>query len=367
MFQTVFASIMAFSVPLMGYAGVLSFVQDLFVTNAEAQEVVYHNSQNVPLLAAAISPDPDADKGGPEIVFDTEELAIIPETGILGLLPGEYVAATGKEENIYIVRPGDTISDIATVFGVSTNTIRWRNNIGSKEYIRAGQELRIPPANGVYHKIAKGDTLGGIAKKYSADTDDVKTFNGIVDVSGLQIGKEIFVPGGKGAVTGGSSSSSSPSRTRIITSAPSQIPASELGEWIWPVNGGVVTQGYANTSFANRSGYYKANHHGGVDIGAPRGTEILAAKSGTVSISKTGYNGGYGNYIEIKHPDGTRTRYGHNTKNLVKVGQKVVQGQVIATMGSTGRATGSHVHFEVRDSNGKQLEDNVFYNIYRNY
>jgi murein DD-endopeptidase MepM/ murein hydrolase activator NlpD len=352
----------------MGYAGVLSFVQDLFVTNTKAESVIFHNSQTVPLLAAAISPDPDADKGGPEISIDDEGLAVVPETGILSLLPGEYVAATGKEENIYIVRPGDTISDIAETFGVSTNTIRWRNDIGAKEYIRAGQELKIPPANGVYHKVSKGDTLGGIAKKYSASTDDVKTFNGIVEASGLQVGEEIFVPGGKTTISGGSSSSSTSStRTRIITSAPSQIPADKLGEWVWPVNGGIVTQGYGYTSFARRSGYYKGNFHKGVDIGAPKGTELLAAKSGTVSISKGGYNGGYGNYIEIKHDDGTRTRYGHNSKNLVKVGQRVEQGQVIAYVGSTGRSTGPHVHFEVRDSKGNQLEDNIFYNTYRNY
>jgi murein DD-endopeptidase MepM/ murein hydrolase activator NlpD len=347
----------------MSYAGVFSFVQDLFVTNESAEEVVYHNSQTIPLLAAAISPDPDADKGGPEISFDEGGVAVISETGILSLLPGEYVSSTGKEEGVYIVRPGDTLSHIAELFELRTDTLRWRNGLGVKEYIRAGQDLKIPPADGVYHKIKSGDTLGAIAKKYKANTASVKAHNGIVDASSLKIGQEIFVPGGKGSIS--STSSTKTSKVRILASVPSQIPSSDLGEWMWPVNGGTVTQGYGSTSFAKRSGYYAGDNHGGVDIGAARGTAVVAAKSGVVSMSKWYF--GYGNLVEITHNDGTITRYGHNTSNSVKKGQKVVQGQVIAKVGSTGRATGPHVHFEIRNSSGKQLESNIFYQTYLNY
>ncbi|NCS99617.1 M23 family metallopeptidase [Candidatus Parcubacteria bacterium] len=352
----------------MTYAGVFSFVQSLFITNVEAQDVVYHNSQTIPLLAASISPDPDADKGGPEVSFDETGMFIVAETGLFSLLPGEYVSATGKEENVYIVRPGDTLSHIAELFNVKSETIRWRNDLGAKEYIRAGQDLKIPPADGVYHKIKKGDTLGGIAKAYKAETSAIKTFNGVVDASGLQVGKEIFIPGGKSSVavkTQTSSSSQKSTYVKVLSSVPSQISSDKLGEWMWPVNGGVVTQGYGSTSFANRSGYYKGNNHGGVDIGAPRGTAIVAAKDGVVTMSQWYY--GYGNLVEIKHDDGTITRYGHNTSNSVKKGQRVVQGQVIAKLGSTGRVTGPHVHFEIRDANGKQMEDNVFYQTYLNY
>jgi murein DD-endopeptidase MepM/ murein hydrolase activator NlpD len=361
-FRAVFASFMALSIPAMGYAGVFSFVQDLFVTNASADEVFYHNSQTIPLLAANISPDPDADKGGPEVSFDGDGLALVSESGLLSLLPGEFVSATGKEESIYIVRPGDTLSQIAELFEVKADTIRWRNSLGTKEYIRAGQELKIPPADGVYHKVAKGDTLSGIAKKYSAETSSVKTYNGIVDATGLRIGDEIFVPGGKGTTSSGHVP------VRVVTSVSSSpIPASLLGDYIWPVGGGggTVTQGYGYTSFAARSGYYKNNFHGGVDIGAPTGTDLLAVKAGVVTMSQWYF--GYGNLVEIRHNDGTYSRYGHNSKNLVKKGQKVVQGQVIALVGSTGRSTGPHVHFEVRDKNKNQLESNIFYNSFRNY
>jgi murein DD-endopeptidase MepM/ murein hydrolase activator NlpD len=355
--------LVALSIPAMSYAGVFSFVQDLFITNDQAEEVIYHNSQTVPLLMASISPDPDADKGGPEIYIDDSGVAIISETGILSLLPGEYVSATGKEESIYIVRPGDTLSHISELFSLKTETIRWRNGLGAKEYIRAGQDLKIPPADGVYHKVKSGDTLGAISEKYKSNTSSVKTYNGIIDVSSLKIGQEIFVPGGKSSVP--PTSGTNPSRVRVLANVPSQIPASSLGDWMWPVNGGVVTQGYGSTSFAKRSGYYAGNNHGGVDIGAARGTAIVAAKSGVVTMSQWYF--GYGNLVEIKHNDGTFTRYGHNTSNSVSKGQKVVQGQVIAKLGSTGRSTGPHLHFEIRNSSGKQLESNVFYQTYLNY
>ena len=89
--------------------------------------------------------------------------------------------------------------------------------------------------------------------------------------------------------------------------------------------------------------------HNGVDLAASVGTPIYASAAGTVIISKTGgYNGGYGNYIVIRHDNGTQTLYAHNTENYVGVGETVSQGQTIGTVGSTGRSTGAHVHFEVR-------------------
>jgi len=366
---------LALSIPLLGYAGVLSFVQGLFVSGAEAKEVEYHNSQNIPLLSASISLDPEKDTGGPEIIFDEGEVAIMAEMGMFAPIAGEYISATGKEESVYVVRPGDTISNIAELFKVSSDTIRWRNDIGSKEYLRAGQEILVPPQNGLYHKVAKGDTVASLSKKYGTDSDSIVSWNSAEGDLPLEIGKEIFIPNGKPAVViapaktpaKNTSSTKQSSSVKVVQDVPSQISKDALGEWVWPVNGGIVTQGYGNTSFASRSGYYKADFHGGVDIGAARGTEVLAAKAGTVTLSKTGYNGGYGNYIIITHDDGTSTRYGHNTKNMVKVGQRVVAGQVIGTVGTTGRVTGPHVHFEIRDADGKHLEGNVFYKTYKNY
>ena len=85
-----------------------------------------------------------------------------------------------------------------------------------------------------------------------------------------------------------------------------------------------------------------------MDLAAPTGTPILASAIGEVIISRTGWNGGYGNYVVIAHSNGTQTVYAHNSSNIVYAGQTVVQGQVIGYVGSTGRSTGAHLHFEVR-------------------
>jgi murein DD-endopeptidase MepM/ murein hydrolase activator NlpD len=105
---------------------------------------------------------------------------------------------------------------------------------------------------------------------------------------------------------------------------------------IWPAKG-VLTSGY---------GMRWGRMHKGIDIAAPVGTPIFAAGPGTVLRST--WSGGYGNLVEIQHPDGTITRYGHNSRLIVQAGQQVEQGQLIALMGSTGRSTGPHCHFEVR-------------------
>lgn len=106
--------------------------------------------------------------------------------------------------------------------------------------------------------------------------------------------------------------------------------------YLWPARG-ILTSGY---------GWRWGRMHQGIDVAAPVGTPIVAAAPGVVEFS--GWNsGGYGNMVDIRHPDGNKTRYAHNSRNLVRVGQKVEQGQQIATMGSTGFSTGPHVHFEI--------------------
>lgn len=106
--------------------------------------------------------------------------------------------------------------------------------------------------------------------------------------------------------------------------------------YLWPARG-VLTSGY---------GWRWGRMHRGIDIAAPVGTPIYAAAPGVIEFS--GWNsGGYGNMVDIRHPDGSKTRYAHNSRNLVRVGQQVTQGQQIAEMGSTGYSTGPHVHFEI--------------------
>lgn len=110
---------------------------------------------------------------------------------------------------------------------------------------------------------------------------------------------------------------------------------------IWPAKG-VLTSGY---------GMRWGRMHKGIDIAGPVGTPIFAAGPGIV-LRASWNSGGYGNLVEIQHPDGTVTRYGHNSRLIVQAGQQIQQGQLIALMGSTGRSTGPHCHFEVRPGGG---------------
>ncbi|MEK9185596.1 MAG: M23 family metallopeptidase, partial [Patescibacteria group bacterium] len=89
--------------------------------------------------------------------------------------------------------------------------------------------------------------------------------------------------------------------------------------------------------------------YNGIDIAAPLGTPIMASADGEVIVSRnSGWNGGYGIYIVIRHPNGTQTLYAHNNSNTVSVGDSVKQGETIGYVGRTGKVTGSHVHFEIR-------------------
>ncbi len=125
----------------------------------------------------------------------------------------------------------------------------------------------------------------------------------------------------------------------------------ELGERIMP--GGLpLIGGWISSHFGHRSDPFtgRGAFHAGVDFAGPTGSRVIAVGPGVVSYS--GWKQGYGNVVEITHPTGYVTRYGHNSRNLVQVGRSVQKNDAIAVIGSTGRSTGTHVHFEVlRDGN----------------
>jgi len=127
------------------------------------------------------------------------------------------------------------------------------------------------------------------------------------------------------------------------------LPIPRPGVLLWPVNGGILSQGYGQTAFALQT--YKGHWHNGIDIAAPLGTDIYAAEAGEVifATNQDAYcpRGAYGKVIVVKHNNGLTTLYGHLSQYLVTVGQKVERGQLIARMGKTGWATGSHIHFTV--------------------
>jgi murein DD-endopeptidase MepM/ murein hydrolase activator NlpD len=133
-------------------------------------------------------------------------------------------------------------------------------------------------------------------------------------------------------------------RSQVATGTFNQPTGDRAAELVWPARG----------SLSSRYGRRWGRMHQGIDIAGPTGTPIVAAADGVVVVS--GYSsGGYGNVIDIQHADGSLTRYGHNSRLLASVGQQVKQGQNIAEMGSTGRSTGPHLHFEYHSGSGNAV------------
>ncbi len=138
------------------------------------------------------------------------------------------------------------------------------------------------------------------------------------------------------------------SNSRVATGS-FNAPSDRVTDLVWPARG----------SLSSRYGRRWGRMHQGIDIAGPVGTPIVAAAEGTVIAS--GYSsGGYGNVVDVQHADGSFTRYGHNSRLLVSVGQQVKQGQNIAEMGSTGRSTGPHLHFEYHTGTGSVVNPMVY-------
>ncbi len=276
------------------------------------------NSQTMGLLEGYLNSNP-VSIGGPTIaIVDDTALSAQNDTGTF---VEEGKSGTGQI-TAYVVRSGDTVGSIAEMFGVSANTIMWANDLKSKT-LKVGQELVILPTTGVRHVVKSGDTLQSIAKKYKADIDDVLSYNAVPSNAKLLVGDVIIVPGG----------TVSNVQSAVTVSIGGQTVSA--GYYLRPIRGGVKSQGI--------------HGYNGVDLAAPVGTPIMASADGIVIIAKTsGYNGGYGLYVAIKHANGTQTVYGHMSQVNVAVGESVKQGEVIGAVGNTGHSTGPHVHFEIR-------------------
>jgi len=261
-----------------------------------------------------------------------EGQAYLPSIGPLGTLADidEGIPPT-DQISVYTVREGDSLSEIADMYGVSANTIRWANDLTKNSVIKEGDILVILPVTGVRYTVKKGDTLAGIAKKYGGDSDEIVSYNGLEAGKGLIAGQIIIIPDGDmGAPTPGISVPSGVSSSGRKYEGPSYA-----GYFMRPISGGMRTQGIHGNN--------------AVDLAAPYGTPVYAAAEGRVIVARSsGYNGGYGLYVVIAHPNGTQTLYSHESSLAVSTGQYVNKGDVIGYVGSTGRSTGNHLHFEVR-------------------
>lgn len=316
------------------------------------------------LTAASLDPIPDIDfdygiyDDAPADLTVPGTIALLPGAEEPGI-PGETTPRaprTGIEN--YTVQAGDTISTIAQRFGVDIGTVIWANGLTTRSVIRPGTTLKILPVSGVLHTVKKGDTLSKIALTYDGEVDKIIESNRLASAEALRLGEELIIPGG-------TPPASAPVASRSTVATRPDVPINRIAgkaldiyqeitgksddreapadieedddkpktKLLWPVPGRVITQ-------------YFGWRHTGLDIDGDYKDAIYASEDGTVEVS--GWNsGGYGLQVVISHGNGMKTRYAHASKLFVKPGESVKRGQVIAMVGTTGRSTGTHIHYEV--------------------
>ena len=272
--------------------------------------------------------------GGPDPRF-TQAFEPFPNGPLISGFqdPETKVSEKPRSEIIdYKVQNGDTISAVGQKFGISTDTIRWANDLTSDQ-IKPGQILKILPVSGVSHIVKSGDTLESVAKKYSAEAQAIMDFpfNDVPDDFSLKVAQVLIVPDG--------SPPELPSpvkpKPQYLAKGPASPAFSAPGgaSFIWPTAGS-ITQ-------------YFAWYHPGVDIANRNAPGIAASDSGTVIVAGWPDNSGYGNRVVLDHGNGYTSLYGHMSNIYVSVGESVSRGQLIGQMGSTGRSTGTHLHLEI--------------------
>lgn len=228
----------------------------------------------------------------------------------------------------HVVQKGETLSQIAARYGIDQNTILAANDLVDANLLVPGQKLNILTIPGAVHSVKRGESLWEISRVYRTDMNAIVELNNLEDPGRIRPQQQLIIPGAEAASIGLAM------RTETLVSADGKL----LRNFSWPVTGR-LSSGYGQR--------WGSMHHG-IDIAVPTGTPVRAAAKGRVSFASTGWNGGYGTLVVIDHGNGVETRYAHNSRLAVKVGQTVSRGDIIAYSGNTGRSTGPHVHFEIR-------------------
>lgn len=278
------------------------------------------------LTVAALAAGTDADLGEPASVHVDEGKAVKPVVKVDEvLIPQTQIPTPNAEREkptilIHTVRSGETLWDIANSYGITVSQIVSANNIKNSNRIRVGQELKILTVKGVLHKVAYGESLWEIAQRYGISLVEIIDANKISNPSTIQPGMEIVIPGA----------------TQLLVKDALVVNGQLQKAFDWPVRGRI------SSHFGPRWG----RMHNGLDLAVVTGTPVRAAADGRVTFS--GENGGYGFVVYIDHGNQVETRYAHNSRLVVKAGQQVKRGDIIAYSGNTGISTGPHLHFEIR-------------------
>jgi murein DD-endopeptidase MepM/ murein hydrolase activator NlpD len=311
----------------------------------------------LPLGAPGVVPGPPGNDG-PIIVggLAGPDPEVIQRDFVLGADAAAPVTNRPRELGTYTVVSGDTVFGIALKFGLRPETILWSNYNTLKDnfdLISIGQQFTIPPEDGLIVEVEVGDTIDGLARRYRVDPASIlgEPVNKLSDLNQpLGIGQVIFVPGGE--------------RETVVWQVPKpvEVRRTATGVRVYRVGvcGEVAIPSLGSGTFiypTNRrylSGYNFGRYHPGLDFAGRLGEPIYASDAGTViyagySLNAAGAPVGYGQYVVLDHGNGYQTLYAHASQLFVRCGQQVQRGAVIAAIGSIGRSTGPHLHYEIRN------------------
>lgn len=293
---------------------------------------------DAPVVAPPFAPQAESPSGVPRLALLHTTIPTRPRTDVIK----------------YTVQPGDTIFGIAEKFGLKPETILWGNQYilaDNPHNLSPGQELNILPVNGTYYQWQAGDGLNGVSKFFGVTPEDIITYPGnhlvaeeIGDLArpNIEVGSWLIVPGG--------------TREFVSWSAPA-IPRDNPG--VAKVLGagacGSVVDGPVGVSlfiwptiahFLSGFDYSPSTNHYGIDIDGNLGDPVYTADNGVIVYA--GWNDwGYGYMVVVNHGNGWQTLYAHLSDYYVGCGQGVWQGTLIGAIGSTGRSTGPHLHYEM--------------------
>ena len=316
----------------LAYANLCLFFICL-ISNASAGAYAIHNTEkgeslsiianNYRISVAAISSANDFDK----LVIHPGQLIKVPYLVAIGGL-AELAPSPPIGFLVHTLREGETLSDIASKYGLTLEAIIGANpDISSLDYLPVGLELLIPPEEGLVVTTRSARELSSYLEEYKLSPKQIVEANGFISPAQLTGRVMVFLPG-----------------VRPLKSLERLAKVrEEEHKFIWPLHGRITSY------FGRRNlGMGTSNFHKGIDIAAPLGTVVRASRSGVVTFAGWSRQG-YGNLVKIRHSDGTETRYAHFSKIKVVVGQHLRQGDPVGLIGSTGISTGPHLHFEIRE------------------
>jgi len=237
----------------------------------------------------------------------------------------------------HTVKRGETLSKVAKMYDMTVSQLVLYNGIMNPDHIYPGYQLQIAFDKIFNHEVKVQETLWSISRLYGVSVDKIRNLNNLVG-NGVMRGQSLKIEVEDLSEAG---------LQRFIKAR------KRKSRFMWPLDGRLTDRYGWRIHPITR----KRNFHKGIDIAAPKGTDISAADDGKVVFA--GKSGGYGNLVILRHNSGYETRYAHCSKVNVKIGDKVTVGDTVAEVGSTGMSTGYHLHFEIR-KHGKIIDPHEY-------